>query len=366
MLVGLAAHDHIEAAAFVVRAAELDGLLRRAAAIEAEVVSSTEVRLPWRGGTLRAHAYHPADIDGRAILLLPGVHAAGIDEPRLVALARHLAAAGHPVIATELPDLADYRITSRTTDMIEDAARAVHAGWKARVPDREQQVGLIGISFAGGLAVVAASRLPDAAAWALSFGGHGDLPRTLRYLCTGELPDGSLRPPHDYGVVIILLDAAERMVPAAQVAPLREGIRAFLRASHLDMVDKPAAALAFAQARALAGELPEPARTLMTWVNERDVQRLGQALLPHLPGLASEAALSPERNHAPTMPIHLLHGADDNVVPATESEQLAIYLRRQGAEVTQLSTALITHAEVERAPSLMELWRLIRFWAGPL
>ena len=81
----------------------------------------------------------------------------------------------------------------------------------------------MGISFGGGLSVVAASRLGDRAAWVLSFGGHGDLPRALRYLCTGVLPDGQTRPPHDYGVVIILLGVADRLVPADQVEPLRQG-----------------------------------------------------------------------------------------------------------------------------------------------
>ena len=91
--------------------------------------------------------------------------------------------------------------------------------------------------------------------WVLSFGGHGDLPRTLRYLCTG-IAGRPGRPPHDYGVVIILLGVADRLVPAEQVEPLRQGILAFLEASHLDMVDKPRAALEFERAKKLAETLP--------------------------------------------------------------------------------------------------------------
>jgi hypothetical protein len=34
--------------------------------------------------------------------------------------------------------------------------------------------------------------------------------------------------------------------------------------------------------------------------------------------------------------------------------------------VTQLSTPLITHAEVDHPPEIGEVWRLVRFWAGPL
>jgi len=361
-----AGHDYFEAAAFVVRAAGMQGLARTAAALEAESLTESETPIPWRGGELRGRTYLPADITGRAVLLVPGVHAGGIAEPRLINFAREIAATGHPVTTAELPDLTRYQISPRTTDMIEDAAGWLAQRWSSEMPARNRAVGLMGISFAGGLSVVAASRMGDRAAWVLSFGGHGDLPRTLRYLCTGQQPDGSTRPPHDYGVVIILLGVADRMVPADQIEPLREALLTFLQASHLDMVDKAKSALEFERARELASKLPEPARTYMTWVNTRDVAHLGPALLPHVVALGGDPALSPERNPPPSAPVYLLHGADDNVVPAVESVLLARYLRERGGRVDQLATPLITHAEVDHPPGVVEIWRLIRFWAAPL
>jgi dienelactone hydrolase len=362
----VAAHDYVEATAFVIRAAGMQGVPRKLALLEADRLEEHQTTIAWRGGELRARTYVPADIDRRAILLVPGVHAGGIDEPRLVNFAREIAATGHPVITAELPDLVAYRITPRTTDMIQDAALWIRREWRAAVPSGEDRVGLMGISFAGGLAVVAASRLPDDVAWALSFGGHGDLPRTLRYLCTGVEPDGARRPPHDYGVVIILLGVVDRLVPSEQVEPVQNGIRAFLHASHVDMVDKTKGALEFARARQLADHLAEPGRTYLRWVNDRNVAELGAALLPHVSAMGGDTALSPERNPPPSVPVYLLHGADDNVVPAAESALLAADLRRRGGRVLQLATPLITHAEVDRPPGLREIWRLIRFWAAPL
>jgi dienelactone hydrolase len=361
-----AAQDYFEAAAFVVRAAGMQGIARSAARLEAEQVAESQTEIRWRGGELRGRVYLPADVSGRPILLVPGVHAGGVDEPRLINFAREIAATGHPVTTAELPDLARYQITPRTTDMIEDAADWVGQQWRDRLPADDRTVGLVGISFGGGLAVVAASRMGDRAAWVLSFGGHGDLPRTLRYLCTGQQPDGTMRPPHDYGVVIILLGVADRVVPADQVQPLREAIRSFLQASHLVMVDKAKGTAEFARAKQLGEALPEPARTFMTWVNERNVDRLGAALLPHVSALGGDAALSAERNPPPRAPVYLLHGADDNVIPAAESVVLAADLRKRGAAVLQLATPLITHAEVDHPPGLVEIWRLIRFWAAPL
>ena len=275
--------------------------------------------IPWRGGTLRSRAYQPYRESGRGILLVPGVHAAGIDEPRLVGFARDIAAMGHPVLTVELPDLARYEITARTTDMIEDAAAWMMR--RAEYRGRDGRIGMLGISFGGGLAIVASARpaIRNGVAFAMALGGHADLPRTLKYLCTGIQPDGAVRPPHDYGVAIVLLGAADRVVPAGQVQPLRQAILAYLEASRLDMVDKAKALVEFNRAKALEAALPEPSRTYMDYVNTRDVAHLGPVLLPHVAELGGDPALSPARSPSPSAPVYLLHGTDDNVVPAIES-----------------------------------------------
>jgi dienelactone hydrolase len=355
-------------AAFVVQAAGIQGVARRVAAWQTVAVSQTMngYSVPWRGGTLKAYAYQPYRVLGRGILLVPGVHAAGIDEPRLVGFARDLASMGHPVLTVELPDLVHYQVTPRTTDMLEDAA-----AWMMNRPEysgEDGRVGMMGISFGGGLSIVAAGRpaIRNRIAFAMSFGGHGDLPRTLRYLCTGIQPDGTPRPPHDYGLAIVLLGAAEYVVPPEQVQPLREAILSFLEASRLDMADKTKAAAEFAHAKSLEATLTEPSRTYMGYVNARDVKRLGPILLPHVAALGGDPVLSPSRSAAPACPVYLLHGTDDNVVPAIESALLAKDLRARGVTVHQLATPLITHAEVDRSSTAKAIWRLIDFWSDLL
>ena len=362
---GYAANSYLRAAAFVVQAAGMQGFARTAARLETNAFDESAVAVPWRGGELRGRLYTPRGASDRAMLLVPGVHAAGVDEPRLVQFARDLAAVRHTVLTAELADLTQYRITPRTTDMIEDAALWL-SQQQALAPDG--RVGMMGISFAGGLSIVAASRpsIRDRVAFVMSFGGHGDLPRTLRYLCTGIQGDGARRPPHDYGVAIILLNVAERVVPPDQVLPLRAAILTFLEASRLDMVDKPKSAAEFERARARGTALPEPARTLMQYVNERDVVHLGPILLPHVAALGDDSMLSPAHSAAPAASVYLLHGTDDNVIPAIESYLLADTLRRRGVAVDQLATPLITHAEVDKSAGAMAMWRLVSFWESLL
>jgi fermentation-respiration switch protein FrsA (DUF1100 family) len=99
----------------------------------------------------------------------------------------------------------------------------------------------------------------------------------------------------------------------------------------------------------------------MGYVNDRNVSALGALLLPHVALFENDPALSPELTPGVAAPVFLIHGLDDNVVPAYESQMLAERLSRQ-VPVHLLITPLITHAEVDHPPSVIEIWRLIRFW----
>jgi hypothetical protein len=156
------------------------------------------------------------------------------------------------------------------------------------------------------------------------------------------------------------------VVPAEQVAPLRSAILTFLDASRLDLVDKGRSAEEFARARTMGAAMAEPARSLMQAVNDRDVTTLGPILLPHVSVMGGDPALSPDRSSEPAGRVYLLHGTDDNVIPAIESVLLAGELRSRGVDVRQLSTPLITHAEVDPGAAAAALWDLVLFWAALL
>jgi dienelactone hydrolase len=271
-------------------------------------------------------------------------------------------------MAMALPDLMGYQITARSADVIEDAV-----AWMAAQPSLapDGRVGMVGISFAGGLALVAAGRpaIREKVAYVVSFGGHGDLSRVLRYLATGEAvqaPGVRTIPPHDYGVAVILYAGADRLVPPGQVPALRDGIRTFLLASQLTLVDIDQANAMFAKAREMVAPLPEPSATLLTYVNERNVKALGPILAPHI-GLEADPAASPERAPSPpAAPVFLLHGDEDTVIPAAESVVLADYLRARGVDVRLLLSPIITHAELDRSSAIAETWKLVSFWADIL
>jgi len=388
---GVVTRPYVHGLSFVIRAADMQGTIRRMADIDTKAIREREVAIPTPRGSMRARAYEPVTHATRTSLLVSGLHVSGIDEPRLVRLARQLASNGLTIVTPDVPELSRFEINAHITDAIERAAVWLSAE-SGLASDR--RVGLMGISFSGGLSIVAAGRpsLTDRVSYVFAFGGHDDLPRVLRYLCTGQepYPPGQVRlkaaatsaqtgvradtsaepftrPPHDYGVAVILLGVADRVVPAAQAEPLRAAVRRYLWASALDGgVDKSRAPAEFAAVRALIPTLPEPSRTLLKYVTERDVVHLGARLLPFVNLYGSDPALSVSKSPKPAVPIFLLHGAEDNVIPPIESEYLANDLRDHGGPVRLLVSGLISHAEADRPVKTGDVMQLAGFWGDLL
>ena len=354
----LLARPYVRALSFVVRAADWHGVVRRLADLDAETVNERELTLSAGDRVLRARAYEPAGGSRRTALVVPGLQAGGIDEPRMVRLSRALAASGVAVVTPEFPDLAAFAITPALTDTIEAVALDL-----ARTPELapDGRVALIGISFGGGPSIVAAGRpaLRDRVAWVFVMGGYADLPRVIDHLSRAGWGT------HDYGVALVLLGVADRLVPPEQVAALSAGVRRFLRASALDRVDPAGAQREFAALREQARTLPEPSATLLALVTARDVTRLGAQLRPHVGGYGQEPALSPSRSPTPSAPVFLLHGIDDPIIPSSESEQLAARLGGH-APVRLLLSGLLTHADAARAPRPLDVLPLVAFWADLL
>jgi hypothetical protein len=103
--------------------------------------------------SFRYRIYKPSDVaTPPGMVLLCGVHHLMIDEPRLVNFSRALAGAGIEVMTPELKQLADYHVVPQTIDVIGLSARVLKE--KLGAP----KVGMLGLSFAGGLALLTAGR----------------------------------------------------------------------------------------------------------------------------------------------------------------------------------------------------------------
>lgn len=317
---------------------------------EVEIVERI-VEIPGPDRTIPVKLFVPADGFRRVVLMVHGVHWKGYDEPRLLHFARTLASMGIAVAAPDLEDLKNYQLEPRAVDEIEASALWLLDDSGLESPDGK--IGILGISFAGGLGISAASResLAGRVAYIFSFGGHGDLDRTLEYLIDGAMPGAGRVPPHVYGQAVVIRFFADRLVPPDQVDRLRAVLFDYLR-------DQKEAV------RAALDSLAPESRRLVKLCLERDVAALGKILDEKIGGFSTDRSLSPVKGEPPDCPLFLLHGSADNVIPPSESVLTGSWAREK-TDVTVLVSELIKHVDLDPAdeePPLWEYVKAISFW----
>lgn len=86
LLVGIAARPYVHGFTLVVRAADLHGAVRRVADLDTVRIGERIVRAPLTDTSIRARVYAPIGTARQTVLLVSGLHPAGIDEPRLTLL----------------------------------------------------------------------------------------------------------------------------------------------------------------------------------------------------------------------------------------------------------------------------------------
>lgn len=303
-------------------------------------------------GPLRYRLYAPQDVKNPGgIVLLHGVHHLGIEDPRMWNLARALAGAGVLVMTPELQDLADYRVTARTIDVIGDSAVVL-----SKRMDRT--VGVIGLSFAGGLALLAADRseFRDKIGYVVAIGAHDDMGRVARFFAANVIakPDGTEAPfqAHEYGVLVLAYSHLEDFFSPRDVPIAREALRRWLW-------EQPDAL------KAAAALSPEGQKKLDLLLHHRDQMRV--PLLAEITLHKDEmAAVSPHGHLAQLhTSVFLLHGAGDTIIPASETLWLAKEVPPSELRSALVSPALV-HVDMGDQVTWQQQWQLVDFMAQVL
>lgn len=298
-------------------------------------------------GTLRYRLYIPGDVSNPGgVVLVPGVHHLGIEDPRLQNLARALAGTGILVMTPALQDLADYRISPRSIHEIGIFAVILSTRMK-------RAVGIMGLSFAGGLALLAA-RQEDVAkhiGYILAIGAHDDMARVARFFATDTttLPDGTeihLKA-HEYGALILVYSHLEDFFSATDIPVARQALREWLW-------EQPDA-MKIASKMSPAGQ--EKFNILL---HHRDLLR--PALLQEIDRRQEEMNAVSPHGHLSELrtPVYLLHGAGDSVIPASETLWLAREVPSAELRDMLISPALV-HVDMEHDVTLKQKWELVEF-----
>jgi hypothetical protein len=363
LLLGAAALDpitqrHLRTASLLLRASSSEAPTGLAAFGVVPVVEEAGV-LQAPTGPTRMKIYKPRGAtDAPALVLVPGVHRLGVDEPRLTRFARALSSAGLVVITPEIRELTDYRIDEASAGTIGAAAAEI-----GRRSGRDR-VGVLGFSFAGGLSLLAAAH-PDHGrhiGFVVSIGGHHDLGRVMRYLVTGQEPclggETLTLTPHDYGLVVLLYGYTGRFFGPRDEPAAHEALRLWLA----DRRD---------EAREKARGLSPAGLEKIERIFSGRTSSLAPELLAALDASSAELARVSPRGPLGTLraTAYLLHGWEDSVIPRCETPWTASELAssHRGAHLGgALVTPAIQHVELRGTPPLVEQLRVVHFLASLL
>jgi dienelactone hydrolase len=328
------------------------GLLVR---LEGHGLDTQEVTLATSQGPVRGRLYVPRGIDHPpGMVLVHGIHHLGIDEPRLENFARAAASNGFSVLTPELAALADYHVDGASISTIGDSSV-----WL------QQRLGtgpvtIVGVSFAGGLSLLAACdpRYALHIRALVLMGAYDNLGRVMRFLATSqaELPDGRMEPyaAHDYGAAVFVYSHLDQFFPASDQAVAHESLRDWLWERSAD-------------AQALFPRLSPPARATMEILLARQIDRLRPQLLQAIQADALQmSAISPQGKLGGLhTPVFILHGATDDIIPSTESLWLAKEIPKPYLR-DELITPAFSHVDANQHAKRSDQFRLIEFLAGVL
>jgi dienelactone hydrolase len=292
-----------------------------------------------------------SDAKAPSLIVLHGVHHLGIDEPRLESFASAMASCGIRVLTPELPDIKDYHVDSTSVKTIGEVTQ-----WYAKQTDGP--VGVMGLSFSGGLALVAAADplYKPEFKFVFAVGSQDSMDRVAQYYRTGEdeRPNGTTEvlPAHEYGPLVLEYEYVEDFVPKQDIALIRAVLRAHL------YEDKPAEAAASAR---LDKRQKAEAKELMDAESVETRDLIAKATAKHTEEMAG---LSPRgKLKKMTTPVYLLHGQADNIIPSAETLWMASELPSESLQA-MLVSPVISHIDFEGTkPGLWDEWRLIHFFA---
>ena len=320
-------------------------------------VTTEDLTIPMEAGQppVRARLYLPQGTpDAPAMVIFHGVHHLGIDEPRLMGFARAMASCGIRVLTPELPGIKDYHVS-------QDSVRTIGESAKWYAGQTGGPVGVMGLSFSGGLALVAAADPAYHAAFKFVFavGSQDAMQRVAQYYLSGHdaRPDGSTEvlAAHEYGPLVLEYEHLEDFVPAADLQPVRAVLRAHL---YEDRKAEAAASLQLNEAQKL--ETLE----LMDATLPATRSKIAAMVAKHadeMPGLSPLGRL-----HTLGTPVYLLHGEADNIIPSAETLWMASELRPKDLRAVLVSPVL-SHVNLDGpTPGAMDEWRLLHFFSAVL
>ncbi len=305
-------------------------------------VKSEKISRNIGGREYRALVYRSTKtVPTKALIIAPGISELGCYHPKLISLSSFLADQGLLVIT---PDIEEFRNLQISAEPINQFLRWFPEAETIYGAPEPRKVGFAGVSYSGALALIAAADpgIRDRVAFVVSIGAYHDLKRcTERWFSADpndmENDSSKLRARAGYYARWVTMVAALDMLPDQD--------RIFMKNMLTNLL--------------LEKDIPQPPQALTSeggrWYQLAVARKSLDAELSRAIQKRLEARLYRQLDPEPALrelhcPVFLIHGAYDDLIPATESVQL--HQRLSNSHL--LISPFLTHT----APSSVKLsWK---------
>ena len=313
-----------------------------------------EVEILRSDGPVPANLVRPARARRRlpGWVITHGITRPGRGHPTLLRFVRALARSGAVALVPEIPEWRELRLAPEAA---QDTLRAAVRSLATRNGVDPDRVGAIGFSFGVPRVLEAAAdpALKGSLRAIAGFGAYGDLERAIRFLFTGrhEWRGSSFQgEPDPYGRWILGANLLTRIPGYEEAEDVAQALLALAREAGDAQVGSWEAV--FDASKAVLEKGIHPSRRALFRVFAPPAGALppagsGEALAKALATAAlQDPALFDARHHLPaiTLPVHLIHGREDRLIPFTESLRLRSFFPPE-AQVSVSITGLFAHSQ---------------------
>jgi dienelactone hydrolase len=318
-------------------------------------IKTQDFSLNVNGAPVRSRIYSPVGVERPpAIVILHGVHHLGIEEPRLKNFARAMASHGYMIMTPELPGIDSYHVNASSIPVIGEAAKEL-TRWSGA-----PKVGVLGLSFAGGLALIAASdpNYVNSIAFVTAVGAQDDIARVLKFFATNEipLPDGANErlKAHEYGPLIVVYSHPQDFFKGKDAQLAATVIQNILWEDN-------------AKAQAETAKMTADGQKKMKLLFEHKTDSLSPMLLASIDKYKAEYKPASPRGNIATLkaPVFLLHGSADDVIPPAET----LWLEQDvpaGLVRARLISPVVSHVELGGDPTAQDEFELVHWMSAML
>jgi pimeloyl-ACP methyl ester carboxylesterase len=305
-----------------------------------------------RFGSHPSFVYEPLKPNGAVLLVFPGLSVYGYQDPRINHLARSFASLGFTSVVPMIPEFEELRIDPNTINRFSDLILRIHED--TAFNRSAKPLGLFAPSYAGGVALLAATKcnVSHCVSSIMLLGSFYNFRSMITELMHTKSED-------PYAMMVLVRNLlpytpwySEDLDQILLTAILDNGFKRRVPESYLKLSKTSASVRALfhnitadlnfrTQMFSLALEKIEEKEN---WRDRFDISRKIAQL---------EASIS------------LIHGREDAVIPASESEQLFQLLKNNNKPASLLITDLLDHGDTNWSlSSLKEVHGLCQMFAG--